>query len=162
MFSIVKKFLTNIDRYNHPKREIDQLIDLAIKLDPGLFQGIQSSDKSILKVFVPYDTIQEYHEEINRSYICLKSQTIIRLETFNDKIKSVALPMFFLNVNGCYIDEERAVYLFNQSVIDFARLYKDKLDAEETNTGVDRHNIRHMTPVINNLFKLYQDFNNII
>ena len=157
MLSIVKKFLTNIDRYNHPKREIDQLIDLAIKLDPWHFQGIQSSDKSILTVFVPYDTIQEYHEEINRNYICLKSRTIVRLETFTDKVKSVALPLFFLNVDGCYIDEQRAMRAFNQSVLDFARLYKEKLDSEETNTGVDRHNIRHMTPVINNLFKLYQE-----
>jgi hypothetical protein len=162
MLSIVKKFLANIDRYNHPKREIDQLIELAIKLDPRLFQGIQSSDKSILQLFVPYATVQEYHEEINRSYICLKSGTIIHLETLAAKIHPVALPMFFLDINGFYIHEEKAIQVFNQSVLDFARLYKEKLDSEETNTGVDRHNLRHMTPLINNLYQLYQAFNNIV
>lgn len=162
MFSIVKKFLSNIDRYNHPKREVDQLIDLAIKLDPWHFQGIQSSDKSILQVFVPYDTIQEYHEEINRGYICLKSGTVLRLETFADKIKSVSLPMFFLDVNGCYINEEKMMIKFNQSVLDLARFYQERLDADETNTGADRHNIRHLTPMINNLLNLYRELIRIV
>lgn len=162
MFSIVKKFLSNVYRYNLPKREIDQLIDLTIKLDPLSFQGIQSSDKSILQIFVPYDTIQEYCEEIIRAYICLNSNTIIRLETFNNSVKPISLPMFFLDANGCYIDEVKAMSEFNKCVMDLAQLYRDKLDSDETNTGNDRHNLRHITPMINNLFNLYQEFMRIV
>lgn len=161
MFNVIKKFFTNIERYNHPKRTVDLLLELVTKLDPRDFQGIQSSDKSILYINVPYLTIMAYQEEVTRGYICLKTGVILSLSTLQDNLKSIPISEFFLNPNGCYIDEEARIKAFNNVVRDFANLYQDKLDTEETNSGVDRHNLRHLSLMISNLYELYREFSKI-
>lgn len=160
MFSFIKKFFTNIERYNHPKRTVDLLLELVTKLDPQVFRGIQSSDKSILQVNVPYLTIATYHEELIRNYYCLKSGYTVSLNSLQNEIRSIPISEFFLNPNGHYIDEVSRMNEFNHVVQDLASLYQEKLDCQDV-SGVDAHNLRHLSLIINNLYELYSEFSKI-
>lgn len=161
MLKWFKKLLSSIDSFNRPQSHIDILIEVAAKLDYLKFKGIQSSDKSILRIYVPYFTIIEYLSEIRKCTNYFRNGNILHLESFPTLIKYVTISSFFLNEDNFYIDEIKAIEQFNKEVLELAKLYKNKLDSEN-NSGVDNHNMRHLTPLINNLYELYHVFDELI
>lgn len=160
MLKWFKNLIASIDKFNSHQRDVDTLIEMATKLDYLKFKGIQSSDKSILRIFVPYFTIVEYLGHLNEWCDALSNDHIIHLESFHTQIRNIPIASFFLNMDGCYIDEIKTLAAFNDAVSSLALAYRNKLDSD-TQTGLDNHNLRHLTPVINNLYELYQTFNEI-